>query len=210
MENLPFAFGAAVEIERVGADPVFDLIGFGERRSPLNARGIDLFVGLEIDDDPLWMERIRFAGEFASEVGIAFPIEKVGALDGTVAAGGEAPVWEGVGKNVADWSFEFGAAGEVSALMRGVTPRAVRVPVPGGHAEFTVVAVGDGAPARGDGLLNDVWRVDAVDVAAGENVEGAAKGVVGIEGIYLVGGSGVDVDGGIGSGLREESAEVQT
>src|SRR5256884_3208635 len=63
MENLPFAFGAAVEIERVGADPVFDLIGFGERRSPLNARGIDLFVGLEIDDDPLWMERIRFAGE---------------------------------------------------------------------------------------------------------------------------------------------------
>src|SRR5437667_43006 len=102
MENLPFAFGAAVEIERVGADPVFDLIGFGERRSPLNARGIDLFVGLEIDDDPLWMERIRFAGEFASEVGIAFPIEKVGALDGTVAAGGEAPVWEGVGKHVAD------------------------------------------------------------------------------------------------------------
>src|SRR2546430_17198728 len=34
----------------------------------------------------------------SSEVGIAFPIEKVGALDGTVAAGGEAPVWEGVGK----------------------------------------------------------------------------------------------------------------
>src|SRR5207249_11325183 len=68
--------GAAVEIECVGADPVFDLIGFGERRSPLNARGIDLFVGLEIDDDPLWMERIRFAGEFASEVGIAFPIDR--------------------------------------------------------------------------------------------------------------------------------------
>src|SRR5205823_12958812 len=90
----------------VGADPVFDLIGFGERRSPLNARGIDLFVGLEIDDDPLWMERIRFAGEFASEVGIAFPREKVGALDGTGAAGGEAPVWEGVGKNVADWRSE--------------------------------------------------------------------------------------------------------
>ena len=156
------------------------------------------------------MECIRFASEFAAEVGIAFPVQEIGALDGAVAAGGEAAMREGIGKNVADWRFEVGTAGEVSALMRGVAPGAVRVPVPGGHAELAVVAIGDGPPARGDGLLNDVRRVDAVDVAPGENVQGAAEGGVGIEGIDLVRGSGVDVDGGIGSGLREKSAEVQS
>ena len=92
------ALGAAVEIERVSAHPIFDLIGFCERRSPPNARGIDLFLGLEIDDDPLWMECIRFASEFAAEVGIAFPVQEIGALDGAVAAGGEAAMREDIGK----------------------------------------------------------------------------------------------------------------
>src|SRR5437763_9214443 len=105
---------------------------------------------------------------------------------------------ERIGKNVAEWRFEVGTVGEVSALMRGVAPGAVRVPVPGGHAELAVVAIGDGPPARGDGLLNDVRRVDAVDVAPGEKVQGAAEGGGGVEGIDLGGGGGVGVGGGRG------------
>jgi len=71
----------------------------------LNARGVDWFFGAEVGDDPLRVERIGFAGEFAGEVGIAFPVEEIRALDGTVAAGGEAAMRECVGKNVADGRF---------------------------------------------------------------------------------------------------------
>src|SRR5215813_912374 len=91
-----------------------------------------------------------------------------------------------VREDVASGSFEFGAAGEIAALVGGITPGAIGIPVPGGHAKFGIVAIGDRAPAGGESFLNDVRRVDAVDVAAGENVEGAAEGGVGIERVNLM------------------------
>jgi len=83
----------------------------------------------------------------------------------------------------------------------GVAPGAFGIPVPGGHAKFRIVAIGDGAPAGGERFLDDVWSVNAVDVAMGEDVERGAESGVGVEGIDLVGGSDVDVDGGVGGGL---------
>ena len=85
--------------------------------------------------------------------------------------------------------------------MSGVAPGTFRIPVPGGHAEFGIVAIGDGAPASGERFLHDVRSVNAVDVAVGEDVEGGAESGVGVEGIDLVGGSDVDMDGGVGGGL---------
>jgi len=79
----------------------------------------------------------------------------------------------------------------------------LRIPVPGGHAKFGIVAIGDGSPAGGKRFLNDVGSVNAVDVAMGEDVERAAESGVRVEGIDLVSGSDVDVDGGVGGGLRE-------
>jgi len=104
----------------------------------------------------LRVERIGFAGEFGGEVRIAFPVEEIRALYGTVAAGGESAMRERVRQNVADGRFEIDAAGEVAALAGGVTPCAFGIPVPGGHAKFGIVAIGDGSPAGGKRFLNDV------------------------------------------------------
>jgi len=38
----------------------------------LDVRGVDWFFGAEVGDDPLRVERIGFAGEFAGEVGLLF------------------------------------------------------------------------------------------------------------------------------------------
>jgi hypothetical protein len=80
--------------------------------------------------------------------------------------------------------------------------------MPGGHAKFGVVAIGDGSPAGGERFLNNVRGVDTVNVAAGKNVERAAEGGVGIKGVDLVGGSDVDMDGEI-RGLSEEKICIQ-
>jgi len=165
----------------------------------LNTRGVDWFFRAEVGDDPLRVERIGFAGEFAGEVRIAFPVEEVGTLDGTVAAGSEAAMRKRVRQNVANGRFEIGAAGEVTALVSGIAPGAFGIPMPGGHAKFGIVAIGDGAPAGGERFLDNVGSVNAVDVAMGEDVERAAESGVRVEGIDLVGGSDVDVDGGVGS-----------
>src|SRR6202034_2892805 len=120
------------------------------------------------------MERVAFAGELAGEVGIALPITEVGAMDGSVAAGGEAAVRERVFEDVADRFAERGAAGKVAAVVRGVAPVAVRVPMPGGHAELGIVAIGDGPPAPGEGFLNVVGRVDWIVAFGGKAAAGAS------------------------------------
>lgn len=89
-------------------------------------------------------------------------------------------------------------------MVSGVAPSAFGIPVPSGHAKFGIVAIGDGTPAGGERFLNDVGSVNAVDIAMGEDVERAAEGGVRVEGIELVRGSDVDVDGGVGGGLRED------
>src|SRR5256885_16556298 len=108
---------------------------------------------------------------------------------------------ERVRKNVANARFEIGAAGEVTALVGGVAPGAFGIPVPGGHAKFGIVAIGDGSPAGRGRFLNDVGRVNAVNVAMGEDVERAAESGVGVEGMGWGGGGDVAVTAGVGVGL---------
>jgi hypothetical protein len=78
--------------------------------------------------------------------------------------------------------------------------------VPGSHAELGVVAVRERTPSGGESFLNDVRSVDVVDGGAGEDVDGAAEGLVGVEGVEDVAGIGVDVEGGDG-GLRGRLGE---
>ena len=54
--------------------------------------------------------------------------------------------------------------------MRSVAPCAVFRPVPCRHAEFGIVAVSDRSPARREGFLNNVWRVDLINVVAREHI----------------------------------------
>jgi hypothetical protein len=205
-EELPFAVGPVVEVESVFADPVFDLVSGGIGRGPRDADGGDGAWGLEVFDYPLGVEGVAFAGEFAGQIGIAFPVREVRAFDGTIPAGGESAMGKRVGEDVTDGIFEISAAGEVSAVVGGIAPGAIVVPVPGSHAELGVVAVRERTPSGGESFLNDVRSVDVVDGGAGEDVDGAAEGLVGVEGVEDVAGIGVDVEGGDG-GLRGRLGE---
>src|ERR1700733_610435 len=133
------------------------------------------------------MGRLGFAGELAGEIRIALP-ESIGvaigqagvAVLGSAVAGGAA-MRKRISEGVADGIFEVGAAREVAALVGGVTPRAVGIPVPGGDGEFGVLAVSDRSPSGREALLHHGLGVNFVDEVAVENVHGAAERLVGIE-----------------------------
>src|SRR4030088_150412 len=127
------------------------------------------------------MQRVAFAGELAGEVRIAFPVTEIGALYGAIAAGGKTTVRQSVGQNVTGHFLQFGAASEISTPMRRVAPRSVLGPVPGRHPQFSVIAVSDGSPARRQRLLDNVWRVDLIDVGTRQHINRTTEGAVGIK-----------------------------
>ncbi len=141
------------------------------------------------------MQRVAFPGELTGEIRIAFPITKIGALDGAIATGGKTAVRQSVGQDVTGHSFQFGASGKVSASVRRITPRPILGPVPGGHPQFSVVAVSNGSPARRESLLNDVWCIDLVDVRASQNINRTAKGTVRVKRIDGVARCRIDPNG---------------
>ena len=91
--------------------------------------------------------------------------------------------------------LQVGATGEVSTAVRSIAPDAIFRPVPGGHAELSVVAVCDRTPARREGLLDDVRRIDFVDIGARQYINGTAKGAVRIKRIDGVARRCVDANG---------------
>src|SRR5205814_780828 len=128
----PLSLWTLIEIEGVsGAFPILNLIRSGIRIFPLNADRVYRLLSLEIYNHPLGMQRIAFAGEFAGQVWIAFPIGEVRARNGPITAGGEAAVRQSVRQDVFDRFLKFAAAGEVSAPMRGIAPCPILRPVPG-------------------------------------------------------------------------------
>src|SRR5215471_18134165 len=99
------------------------------------------------------MSGIRFSRKFACEVRIAFP-ERLGIAvgDAGISMLGAAvtrvsSMGERVTVGVANWIFQFRAAGEISTLVGRIAPRAVRIPVPGANREFGVLAIGDRPPS---------------------------------------------------------------
>src|SRR5882724_2904506 len=67
--------------------------------------------------------------------------------------------------------------------MNSVTPNPIFCPVPSRHSKLAVIAVSDGSPSRGECLLNNMWRVNLVDVHTRKHVNRTAEGAVGIEGV---------------------------
>src|SRR5581483_4005077 len=111
------------------------------------------------------MLRVVLPGELTRQIGIALPVTEVWPHDGPVAAGREPAVRECIRENVTYRFLEFRTAGEVPALMGCIAPGSVLGPVPGGHAEFAVVAIGNWSPSCGQRFLDDVRSVDLVDAA---------------------------------------------
>src|SRR5215475_9646272 len=110
---------------------------------------------------------------------------------------------EWISVRVADGVFQLRAAGEISALVRGVAARSRRVPVPGAYGEFGVLAIGDWAPSGGEALLDHLGRIGFFDDIVREDVHGAAERLVGIEEDRLCGGG--NADNRMGLGRREFS-----
>src|SRR5229473_1265653 len=92
-------------------------------------------------------------------------------------------------------SFSWlGAAGKVAALVYGVAPSAIGIPVPGGDSEFGVLAVGDGSPSSGERRFDSFRSEDLFELFCGEYVERAAQRLIGVEGDGL-GGRNIDAHG---------------
>src|SRR6516164_8688981 len=129
------------------------------------------------------MQCVTLAREAACKIRVAFPGAEVGAFYRSVAAGGETPMRQSVGKNVAERFLQLRAAGKVPTLVRRITPGPVLGPMPGGHPQFGVVAISDGTPARRERLRDNVWSVDQVDLAARQDIDRTAERAVGVKGV---------------------------
>ena len=111
------------------------------RSSRRKGRPIDADVGhrfgrSEIDDNPLRVSRIRLTAVFAGKIGIALPVGvgiavgQAGVAMFCAAVACVPAVRQRVSVGVADRILQLGAAGEVSALVGGVAPGAIWIPVP--------------------------------------------------------------------------------
>src|SRR6267142_2984273 len=97
---------------------------------PGNAGSAYWLFSLEVDDHPLRMERVTFAGEPPGEVRIAFPITKIRALYRAITTGGETSVGQCVGQDVFDWFLQLSATREISTAVRRIAPCSIFRPVP--------------------------------------------------------------------------------
>src|ERR1700751_1693566 len=153
--------------------------------------------------------RIAFTGEFAGQVGIALPVSQIRTLHGPVPTGRESAMGQRVREDVAQRLLQLAAAGKIPALADGIAPGSVLRPVPGGHAKFSVVAIGDRTPSCRERFLNNMWGVDLVDVRARQDVNRTTQGAIRVERIQDV--PRVSIDGhnsnfggrSLGTGLAE-------
>src|SRR4029077_8036442 len=120
-------------------------------------------LGLQINHYPLRMQRIALAGKLASEVRIALPISEVRPFHWAIAAGSEAAMRQRIRQNRPDRLLQFGAAGEIPALMCGIAPYTVSIPVPCRHTKLGVVTVSQRSPSGRKRFLNDVRTKNLID-----------------------------------------------
>ena len=73
--------------------------------------------------------------------------------------------------------------------------------MPRGIGKLGILAIGDGAPAGGKRLFDDVRGIIAVEILGRKNVDGGPQGFIGIEGIGF-GGGDVHTDG-LGGAKRD-------
>ena len=142
-KRFPFPLRTVIEIECVLTNPIFNLKSRRVRVSPRDAHGIHWLGVAQINDYPLRMQGIAFARKFAREVGIALPISESGARYGTIAASRKPAMRKRICQDVTKRLLQFRTARKIAALVDRVAPRSVLRPMPGCHAQFRVIAIGD-------------------------------------------------------------------
>ena len=172
-------------LDRIFAVPVLDHVLLRERLGPGDPHRVERTRGGQVDNHPLRMKRIVFARVRLREVWIALPVGVQVAIGESRVADhicavivSDAAMRQRISVGMANGLTEGGAAGEIT-FARGIAPRALRIPVPGFHVKFGVLAVADRLPSGGEHLL-DRWLDESfVRGAVREPVDAGAQGLRG-------------------------------
>src|SRR5215470_10216481 len=140
--------------DRLLTGPVLHAVVLRIWIGPRDPDGVDGKRIREVDNDPLRVQRVVFAGELFRQIRITLPVGVLVAVSDTAVAGGIGSIVaggtamrEGIAVRVAD-EFRRGVAACEVSLTHWIAPRAFRIPVPGLDVEFGVLPVRNRLPAR--------------------------------------------------------------
>ena len=186
----------------------FGGVGF----APLDLNAVDLLDLREIDNDPLRMQRIAFAGKALRKIWITLPISivvairkarKTGIRRAVIAC--ETTMRQRISIRVTNGFGGNCRAGEVSFVPR-FAPGAARVPMPGLDGELGVVAIADGLPARSHGSSQIRLGQARIDRFRRNTINACPQRLIGTKMVCRVRRSYVDLDA-LRRGLCEEKHE---
>src|SRR5260370_148388 len=168
---------AGRRFDGIVAGPILDDVVRSVRLAPRDANTVDGLRLRQIEQDPLRMKAVAFAGEMLGEIRIALP-ESVEVTVGeagepgvfrTVVAG-ETATRKRISVGVAKGFGGNGSAREI-AFARGITPCPLRIPVPGFDGQLGILAVRHRLPAGGQRCLQRGWKQIFVDGLRGNAVD---------------------------------------
>ncbi len=181
----------------IGAGEVLHEIFARVRIGPIDANGVDLLNGGQVDDNPLRVHGIILASKRFGQVGIALPIGVGVAVSETRIAVAvrlrKTCVRQGIAERVTNGFCEGGVADEVAFV--AVAPCAFGIPVPRFYVKFGVLAVGDGLPAGRKHGFEDRIGKNFVGRYARNAIEASAQCFGGTKRVNGVVWRGIHVDG---------------
>ena len=146
-------------VDGVLSGPILHHIFPRERRAPRDPHRIDHLRRIEIHHDPLRMPRIFFAGKPLAQVRIALPIRprisigKPRIFCRRIVAAGRPAMRQVIPIGAPQKFVRLRFSRKISALVLGVAPRSVFVPVPVCNGQFRVLPVRDRPPSRSQRLF---------------------------------------------------------
>jgi hypothetical protein len=123
-------------IHGVHTGPILHFIDARARLAPIDTQSIDLVGSEQIQDDPLRMQRVVFAGKCLGEVWIALPkrgriaVRNPPVTFGIAAVRCRAAMRQRVSKGIVNETCGLRVSDKVAGLVRSVAPRSIAVPMP--------------------------------------------------------------------------------
>ena len=183
------------------SDPVLHHKLSGIRLRPYDADAVDGLRLRHVDHHPLGMQRIAFAREVLGKIRIALPVGALIAIGETREAGigsaivsRKAAMRQRISIGITDGIARCGRASEV-AFFAGLTPCALRIPMPGLNGEFGVVTVGNRLPAGSQSAAQIRLDQVVVNCLGRDAIDAGTESFVGTKAIGGAVRRDIDVDG---------------
>src|SRR5271157_1589206 len=198
-KRLPRAFGRAVIEGLELASPELYRVAFGVMVRPCDADRIDVNLAAQVNNDPLRMQRVVFAGESLGQVRIALPVGlgiSIGEPRPSIAvAAAETAMGQGRRpRAVNHFGGVVGVADEVAFLFVGIAPLPCRIPVPGLDHKLGVLAISHGLPSRAKDFFQQRVLEQMVGSTGAQAVNRRAQRANGAERVHHVRRIGIDDD----------------